>query len=269
MHSNKLALFNKVKAWFVSSIWYSVSMKQTKILALLVPVLLLITLVFNGMAASGALNGIPTGQISDKYPVLFTPAGYVFSIWSLIYLMLIVFAVYQLLPKQFNDASLNPLRSWFLVTSVLNSLWLWVWQYEYLVLSLLIMILLLLSLIKIYLLKRKGWQTRVPFSLYLGWISVATIANVSVVLYSLNWNGFGVSDLAWTLILMLTAVVLGVTMLYKYHDFLFAGVIVWALIGIAVKNTGIQAIQYNALLGVGVIVGYSIMRWGWIRDKGK
>ena len=232
-------------------------MNKTKILALLVPVLLLITLAFNGAAASGALNGIPTGDISDKYPVLFTPAGYVFSIWSLIYLTLIIFAGYQLLPKQLKDASLNPLRQWFLVTSVLNSLWLLAWQYEYLLLSLLIMVMLLLSLIKIYLFERKGWQTRVPFSLYLGWISVATIANVSVVLYSLNWNGLGISDLAWTVIMMLVAVVLSVLMLKRFRDYLFSGVIMWALLGITVKNPGIQAIQTVAYLGVGALVLYA------------
>lgn len=231
-----------------------VDMNKTKILAVLVPVLLLITLVFNGMAASGALNGIPTGQISDKYPVLFTPAGYVFSIWSLIYLTLIVFAVYQLLPKQFNNASLNPLRQWFLVSSVFNSLWLVAWQYEYLPLSLLIMVFLLFSLIKIYLLERKGWQTRVPFSLYLGWISVATIANVSVVLYSLNWNGFGLSDLSWTLIMMLVAVILSLIMIYKYADYVYASVIIWALIGIMIKNPNSMEIKYMTIVGLSLLV---------------
>ena len=226
-------------------------MNQTKLLALLVPVLLIITLIFNGAAASGALNGIPTGDISDKYPVLFTPAGYVFSIWSLIYLTLIIFAVYQALPKQFANASLNPLRSWFLVTSVLNSLWLLVWQYEYLVVSVVVMIALLVSLIKIYLLPRQSWPTQVPFSLYLGWISVATIANVSVVLYSLNWNGFGLSDLVWTQIMMLVAAVLGLVMLQRFKDYLFAGVIVWALIGITVKNPSLPALQTTAYLGLG------------------
>lgn len=233
-------------------------MTQTKILALLVPVLLLITLIFNGAAASGALNGIPTGQISDQYQVLFTPAGYVFSIWSLIYLMLIIFAIFQALPKQFSDPSLNPLRLWFLVTSVLNSLWLIVWQYEYLLFSLVIMILLLLSLIKIYLLKRNSWQTRFPFSLYLGWISVATIANVSIVLYSLNWNGFGINDLAWTVIMMLVAVVLGAIMLNKFRDYLIAGVIMWALIGITIKNPSLSPIQTTAYLGAGLLALYSL-----------
>lgn len=233
-------------------------MNKTKILAIFVPIFLLVTLIFNGMAASGALNGIPTGDISDKYPVLFTPAGYVFSIWSVIYLTLTIFAVYQLLPKQFNNASLNPLRQWFLVSSVFNSLWLLAWQYEFLPLSLLIMVLLLLSLIKIYLLDRKAWQTRVPFSLYLGWISVATIANVSVVLFSLNWNGFGLSDLIWTQIMMLVAAALSLVMLKKFNDFIFTGVIIWALIGITVKNPSLPAIQTTAFLAIGLLAIYSL-----------
>lgn len=208
---------------------------MTKALAVLVLILLIITLGFNGAAASGALNGVTTGQISDKYPVLFTPASYVFSIWSVIYITLVIFAIYQVLPKQIGNKSLNPLRFWFLVTCILNSLWLLVWQYEYLLLSLVIMVGLLLSLIKIYLLDRKVWQLKVPFSLYLGWISVATIANASVVLFSLNWNGFGLSALTWTIIIMLVAVVLGLTMWVKHKDYLYAGVIFWALIGIAIK----------------------------------
>lgn len=230
---------------------------KTKLLAIFVPILLIITLIFNGAAASGALNGIPTGEISAKYPVLFTPANYVFSIWSLIYLSLMVFAVYQLLPKQFKDASLNPLRLWFIVSSILNSLWLLVWQYEYLGISVLVMILLLLSLKKIYNLERTSWATKIPFSLYLGWISVATIANISVFLFSLNWNGFGLSHITWTITMMLTAVVLGLIFLKKYRDFLFAGVIVWALVGIMVKNPNIQAIQNVTYLGVLGLVLYA------------
>jgi len=108
------------------------------------------------------------------------------------------------------------------------------------------------------LLKRHCWQTRGPFSLYLGWISVATIANVSVLLYSLNWNGFGLSDLAWTVIMMLVAVILSALMLKRFNDFLFAGVIMWALLGISVKNPSLSAIQTTAFLGISLLALYSL-----------
>lgn len=241
-------------------------MNKTKALALLVPIFYVITLVFNGLAASGNLNGIATGEISDFYPVLFTPADYVFSIWSLIYLGLLGFSVYQLLPKQFKDKSLDQVRIWFVVTSVFNSLWLVAWQYQRPGVSLVIMLLLLVSLIKLYLDEQIGikqvdsqrrWLVQAPFSLYLGWISVATIANVSVVLYTLGWDGFGLSDLFWTLMMMWTAVILAMLMIYRRKDYIYAGVIVWALMGIAVKNETIPAIGYMTGLAIAVLVGFS------------
>lgn len=235
---------------------------KTKILALLVPLFLFVTLIINWLATTGALNGIDTGQISDKYPVLFTPASYVFSIWSLIYLGLLAFSVFQLLKPRFSDASYNQTRILFLVNLVLNSIWIIAWHYDYLLVSLLIMVGLLLTLIGIYQTESIGqkpvdrqrkWLVHAPFSLYLGWISVATIANAAIVLYSLKWNGFGIAPIHWTIIMMVVATILGVISLKLRRDYIFAGVIVWALIGIGVKNGAIQPILTTAIITAGLL----------------
>lgn len=242
---------------------------KSKELSILVLFFLVITLIFNGLAATGALNGIPTGDISDKYSVLFTPAGYVFSIWSLIYLALTAFSVFQILPKQRESADLDPIRILFIISSLLNSLWILAWQYEYLLVSLLIMIGLLITLIKIdsrqttalkEIKKSHQWLVRAPFSLYLGWISVATIANVSVVLFDLGWNGWGLSDVFWTVLMMSVAVLLSTVKIIKQKDLIFAGVVIWALIGIAVKNPEIQTILDASILGCLVLAGQIVFK---------
>lgn len=222
-------------------------MNKTKLLAIAVPITLLITLVINGFAASGALNGIDTGSLSDLYPVLFTPDGYVFSIWSLIYASLIAFSLYQLRQKLISDSGLNRLRTLTLLNFVLNSTWIIAWQYQYLVVSLLIMAGLLVSLIAIYkeatlLVAHKKYSKlwlKAPFSLYLGWICVATIANASVVLYDLNWNQFGMSALFWTVVMIGVATVLALLFQWRERDLIVSGVVIWAIIGITQKHSEI------------------------------
>lgn len=235
-------------------------MNKTKLLAIAVPITLLITLVINGFAASGALNDIDTGSLSDLYPVLFTPAGYVFSIWSLIYASLIAFSLYQLRPTLISESTLNRLRTLTLGNFILNSLWILAWQYQYLVISLLIMAGLLVSLIAIYkevtlLIAHKKYSKlwlKAPFSLYLGWICVATIANASVVLYDLNWNQFGMSALFWTIVMIGVATVLALLFQWLERDLIVSGVVVWAIIGITVKHPEIVAIR-NAV-GAAILV---------------
>ncbi len=237
-------------------------MNKTKILALAVPIVLLITLVTNGFAASGALNGIDTGSISDLYPVLFTPAGYVFSIWSLIYVSLAGFSLYQLRPNALSDVKLNHLRELTLGNFMLNSAWILAWQYQYLVVSLGIMIGLLLTLIAIYkevthLISSKKYSPlwyKFPFSLYLGWICVATIANVSVVLYDFNWNQFGMSALFWTIVMICVATVLALLFQWRERDVIVSGVVIWAIIGITQKHPEIIAIRNVVGLSVLVLI---------------
>jgi hypothetical protein len=174
---------------------------QTRQILMLVAVLA--TIAVNGLANALPINGLTTGEISDSFDTLFVPAGYVFSIWGLIYLGLLAYAVYQALPSQRGNSRLQSIAVPFLVASVANMTWIFLWHYQVFTLTLVAMVTLLLSLIAIYCRLRtdgasinsgERWFVGLPFSIYLGWISVATIANTQDVLYSLGWKGFGVSD---------------------------------------------------------------------------
>src|SRR5690606_18257634 len=135
------------------------------------------------------------GEISDRFPIRFVPEGYVFSIWGLIYLGLIVFALYQASPARRGNQLLDHIAPAYWLASLANSTWILLWHYEQFVLTILVMLVLLDSLIYIY---RNGaaskgdglfrWCVQIPYSVYLGWVSVATIANASQVLTFLQWG---------------------------------------------------------------------------------
>jgi hypothetical protein len=195
------------------------------------------------------LNGQNTGEISNRFPVLFTPAGYVFSIWGVIYLGLLAFGIYQLLPSQKNNPRLEKLGYWFFMSNVFNSAWIFAWHYNQFPLSLVIMLGLLVSLLVIYLRlqigirpvsTREKWLVNIPFSIYLGWISVATIANFSVVLYNAGWNGFGFPA-AWTILVLAVGVVLGAAMVFLRNEVAYPAVLVWAFAGIWQKQSTANA----------------------------
>ena len=159
-----------------------------------------LTVIVNGLAGSTTiLGGKFTAEISDVNPTLITPAGYVFSIWGIIYILLGVFVVFQALPSQQGQAFQKKIGWLFALSSLLNIVWLFLWQFEYLVFSVVLMFLLLASLILIYLrldigiskvTMREKLAVNLPFSVYLGWITIASIANVSVTMVSLNWDWF-------------------------------------------------------------------------------
>ncbi len=146
------------------------------------------TIAVNGLANALPINGLQTGEISDSFPVYFTPAGYVFAIWGVIYLGLLAYAVYQALPAQRQSPRLRSIRTLFLVGSLANIAWIFLWHYQLFPLTLVAMLVLLGTLIGIYLRLRIGRTSPplverlavdLPFSIYLGWITVATIANVT------------------------------------------------------------------------------------------
>jgi translocator protein len=231
-------------------------------------ILLTVTLVVNTLANTLPLGGRTTGEISDSFNVLFVPAGYVFSIWGLIYLGLIGFSVYQALPAQQNNPAVRATDYWFALTSVANTLWIVFWHYSYYALTLAMMLTLLGSLIVIYrrlaAIKPAGaatrWLVHAPFSLYLGWISVATIANASVVLVDLGWDGRPLDPVAWTVVMLAAAAVLALLMLWLHRDMVYAGVIAWALIGILVKQAGIAPIALASVMALAATVAGTAVR---------
>jgi len=227
------------------------------------------TIAINGLANALPLNGLTTGEISDRFDVYFVPAGYVFSIWGLIYLALIAFAVYQALPAQRENPRLRRVGYLFAVSCVANVAWLFLWHYERFLLTVVAMGTLLLSLIAIYLRLGIGrtrvpaaerWLVRVPFSIYLGWVTVATIANVTSLLDYVNWSGWGVSPEAWTVIMLVAATGIASAVSLTRGDVAYMLVIVWAFAGIGVKHAGTPVVAIAAwaatvVVGVMLVVG--------------
>jgi hypothetical protein len=216
--------------------------------------------VVNGLASTVRLNGQTTGDISDQFDVYFVPAGYVFSIWGLIYLALIAYSIYQLLPSQRENPRQRATGWLYVLSGVANVVWLFLWHYEYFAFSLVAMVALLLLLIAIYLRLGTGrtrvpaaetWFLRVPFSIYLGWITVATIANVTSLLDYLGWDGWLLSAEAWAVIMLFAAALIASAVSITRGDVAYVLVIVWALIGIAVKHsdTALIAIVAGFLAG--------------------
>jgi len=227
-------------------------------------------LVVNALANSLPLNGKTTADISAAYPVLFTPAGYVFSIWGLIYLALIGFTVFQALPAQSGNKRIDRIGGWFALANVLNTLWLFAWHWEVLWVSVLLMLGLLASLLVIYNRLEIGLHERLspqeqtlvdfPFSLYLGWISVATIANVSAALYASGWNGFGLADETWAIIMIGVTAILGLLMIRRRNAFAYPVVLIWALIGIRVRLDQIASVGTAAAAVAFILLLYLVFR---------
>ena len=211
-----------------------------------------LTVVVNSLAGGTTiLGGQLTSAVSDANPTLITPAGYVFSIWGVIYVLLAVFVVYQALPSQKGREYQNKIGWLFALSSLINILWLFLWQYNYLSVSVVLMFALLATLILIYLrlgigkakvTLRERLAVHLPFSVYLGWITVASIANVAVTLVSLKWDGFGISPETWAILVVAVALIITVLMLITRKDVAYSLVIIWALVGIGVKQSGNQTI---------------------------
>ena len=167
---------------------------------------ILATIVVNVLANALPINGQNTGAISDRFQVYFVPAGYVFSIWGVIYIGLIALATFQALPSQRENPRMRSTGWWITLGGLANIAWIFLWHYEQFPLTLIAMLVLLGTLIITYLRlgigrstvsKAETWTVRVPISIYLGWITVATVANVTSLLYYLNWDGFGIAAEVW------------------------------------------------------------------------
>ncbi len=224
-------------------------------------------LIVNGLAGGTTLiGGKVTGEISDANYTLVTPAGFTFSIWSVIYVLLGLFVIYQALPRERTKGFQGRIGWLFVASSVFNILWLFAWQYEVLIASVAIMILLLASLIAIYLRldigrRRVKWDEAVavhlPFSVYLGWITIATIANISATLVSIGWDGFGLSPETWAVVIILMATAIASLVAIRRKDIAYELVIIWAFYGIAVEHISEPVIP--ALLFVCAIVVVAVL----------
>jgi len=217
----------------------------------LVIITTLVTITVNVLANALPINGLNTGQISDMFDVYFVPAGYVFSIWGVIYIGLIAFAIFQALPAQRANPRLRAVGWWVVLGNLANAAWIFFWHYEVFPVTLVIMLVLLAALIVTYLRLGTGrtrvsraetWAARVPFSIYLGWITVATTANATALLDYLQWNGFGISEEIWMGIVLAAVLVIAALMNFTRRDPAYTLVILWALAGISVKHAAVSAV---------------------------
>lgn len=212
----------------------------------------------NYLANGLPLNNRSTGQISDDYPNLFAPAGLAFSIWGLIYLLLLGYVIYQFAKKdQKTEDLIKKINPFFIATCLANILWIFAWHYDVIWLSVLIMAILLSLLIKIADIINKEQFTQqgkiliyLPFSIYFGWITIATIANITIFLVSIGWNGFGVADFVWTSIILIVGAIIGTLRIHKDKNIAYGLVLVWAYLGILLKHLSAEGFngQYPSII---------------------
>jgi len=229
----------------------------------------------NALASALPLNNVTTAELSDSYPNLFVPAGYVFSIWGVIYLLLLGFTIHQARSAQRDSEFINKLGWLFFLSCVFNSVWIFLWHWSLVLPSVLVMFCLLGTLILIYLRLDIGRGTpgrderlyvHLPFSVYLGWITVAPIANVTALLVSWGWPSYGPAAVNWTMLVIAVAVALSLANIWLRRDVGYNLVILWALAGIAVKQWGVGLVPYAALTGAAVIaVGLTWVKLLWRR----
>lgn len=222
-----------------------------------------ITLIVNFLSEAIPLNGQTSAEIANRLPIFFVPANYVFGIWSLIYTLLIAYAVYQALPSQKAKPRLRKIGSLFIVTCAANGAWLVLFHYNQFALSMAAMIVLLVALIMIYnrldipedeISRRDKWLIHIPFSVYLGWITVATVANAAYVLYDLGWDGWGLAGETWAAIMLVAATAITLGIILRRADAAYVAVIVWAFIGIVIKQSDAPLVAATAGIMSAVVV---------------
>lgn len=215
----------------------------------------ILTITVNALANILPINGLETGVISDNFPVLFTPAGYVFSIWGLIYTGLIAYTIYQALPAQRANPRLRAIGWLYVASGLANSLWIFLWHYLQFGWSVLVIAVVLVSLVLIYarlyparqsVSRGELWTTHIPFSIYLGWLTVATVANTAVWLYDLGWSGAPLTPALWTVTMLAVATVLGLFFGLRLHDAAYVLVLAWAFAGIWVKQSATPTVALTA-----------------------
>ena len=247
---------------------------------LLLPILNLLgflgTVIVNGLANVLPINNTTTGELSDQYPNLFVPAGLTFSIWGLIYILLAIFVIYQLtivLRKGTQQSSfIERIGLLFFGSSVANIGWIFAWHYEIVPLSLVLMLLLLGCLIAIYLQlnigrsaasKTEKYLVHLPFSVYIGWITIATIANVTALLVDVNWNTFGLGEQFWAVAVIVVGIAIALSILFTRKDIFYCLVVDWALLGILIKRLAVETVPEQSVIVI-TIVGLVLISAGII-----
>ncbi|MFX1479208.1 MAG: hypothetical protein ACFFCI_13830 [Promethearchaeota archaeon] len=230
------------------------------------------TVIVNFLAIGLPINNKTTEELSDALPNLFVPIGLTFSIWSVIYILLGIFAIYQakdLFKSVKQDIPfLDKISFFFILSSIANVTWIFLWHYELVLLSLIVMVILFLSLLFLYIRLRIGKEDvyrreklfiHVPISVYFGWITTATIANVTAFLVSINWNRFGLTEEFWTILILIIAAIIYVLTVLTRRDSAYGLVGVWSTLGIFLKQLTLNPIIAYTALGVMIAIALSIV----------
>ena len=246
-------------------------MKNNFLWPLTAVILFVAMITVNVLANTLPINGLDTGEVSDLYPSLFTPSGITFSIWSVIYFFLV--GTVAVMWTNRNNILIQKLLPLFCASCLLNLSWIIAWHYLLPGVSVIIMVSLLVVLITIFnalnaagdLDTTKRIWVKFPFTIYLAWISVATIANISAFLISLGWTGGFLSEEAWTVIMMFAAAAIAFVITSKFHAPWYSAVVIWALLGIFLKRqgTGYDYIVYSSIVFATVLalnILYTIRR---------
>jgi hypothetical protein len=226
--------------------------------------------IVNALAVTLPINNKTTEELSDQYPNLFVPSGLTFSIWGVIYILLAIFVICGLVVAIRKGAEkssfIDNIGILFFVSCLANIGWIFAWHYEIVPLSLVLMLVLLGSLITIYLKLRIGksdstitekYLLHLPFSIYLGWITIATIANVTALLVDINWNTFGLGEQFWAVAVIAVGIAIALSILFTRRDIYYCLVVDWALLGILLKrladSTPVQSVIVTAIIGMALI----------------
>lgn len=229
----------------------------------------------NYLANALPLNGHTPGELSDRYPNLFVPAGLTFSIWLVIYLWLLVWVGLQAgaLFGKAKAPGVSKVGGWFLATCVLNISWLFAWHWEQVWLAAIILAALLICLLFLNRAAGTGvsaengtekWTAHAAFGLYQGWITVALIANVTALLVSQGWKGGGVPESTWACVMILVGAAVAVSMVWRFNHLFHGVAVAWAFWGIHMKRAEMgdaPVVAWVALAGMILVLAVVALRW--------
>lgn len=220
----------------------------------------------NYLANALPLNNKTTGELSDSLPNLFVPAGITFSIWGGIYLLLLIYCIIQFTSP--DQEVISGITIFFGITCLLNASWIVFWHYCRIPASLIVMAGLLVSLIWINIFIRilPYGIIKAVFGIYLGWICIAAIANVTALLVSINWNGSGISGQTWTIIMIAAGALIAIMSIYRFNNPFIGISVVWAFLGIMIKRQDdFRAIFITALIALVVVAVVTVA--GFLRRQ--
>jgi len=236
---------------------------KTKTLAI---ISLIILWVLYALTQFGYMGPNTIGRTTDGLAPLVVPAGYAFSIWGLIYMGLTIFPLYQWFNRSGGDPLWSKVRLWYSFNVIMNGVWLVFASYEYLICTVVVIILMLISLFEINRLihtiedrgdKLNFWTEKFVFNIYFAWITLATVLNFAAAFKLYEWDGFGVSEVTWALIMLpVAALIAGITS-WKYKSIAYAGVVIWAFIALVVKHQGVY--MELVYLSIAVVVLFALI----------